>query len=40
MHGGGLAGDQRHANDEYVKAASKEEDKLLDSKIESVCRGC
>jgi hypothetical protein len=39
-HGDGLAGDQRHANNEYVKAASKEEDKLLDSKIKSICHGC
>ena len=37
---GSLAGDQRHANDEYVKAAAEEEDKLLDSKIKSICRGC
>lgn len=34
------ASDQRHANDDYVKAAAQEEDKLLDSKIKSICRGC
>lgn len=40
-HGGGrFAGDQRHGNDDYVKAAADEEDKLLDSKIKSICRGC
>ncbi len=38
--GGPFAGDQRHANDDYVKAAAEEEDKLLDSKIKSICRGC
>ena len=37
---GRLASDQQHANDEYVKAAAEEEDKLLDSKIKSICRGC
>jgi hypothetical protein len=37
---GAFASDQRHANDDYVKAAAEEEDKLLDSKIKSICRGC
>jgi hypothetical protein len=37
---GAFAGDQRHANDDYVKAAAQEEDKLLDTKIKSICRGC
>jgi hypothetical protein len=37
---GSLASEQRHANDDYVKAAAEEEDKLLDSKIKSICRGC
>jgi len=37
---GGLASDQPHANDAYVNAAAQEEDKLLDSKIKSICRGC
>ena len=35
-----FAGDQRHGNDDYVKAASREEDKLLDTRIESICSGC
>ena len=39
-HGAALAGDQRHANDSYVNAAAQEEDKLLDTKIKSICRGC
>jgi len=37
---GDFAGDQRHSNDDYVKAAAEQEDKLLDSKIKSICRGC
>ena len=37
---GALASDQRHANDDYVKAASQEEDKLLDTRIKSICHGC
>ncbi|WP_156928055.1 hypothetical protein [Bradyrhizobium sp. Tv2a-2] len=40
-HGGdNLASDQRHANDDYVKAAAEQEDKLLDTKIKSICHGC
>ena len=39
-HSRTFAGDQRHSDDEYVKAAAQEEDKLLDSKIKSICRGC
>lgn len=38
--GGAFASDQRRASDDYVKAAAEEEDKLLDSKIKSICRGC
>ncbi|HLG82897.1 MAG TPA: hypothetical protein VKY22_17935 [Bradyrhizobium sp.] len=38
--GGAFASDHRHADDNYVKAAAEEEDKLLDSKIKSICRGC
>ena len=38
--GGSLAGDRRHDSDAYVKAASEEEDKLLNTKIKSICRGC
>ena len=45
MHGGALRGggalgsDQRHADDDYVKAASNEENRLLNTKIKSICRG-
>ena len=38
--GGSFAGDRRRGNDAYVKAASEEEDKLLNTKIKSICRGC
>jgi hypothetical protein len=38
MHG--TAGDRRHGNDAYTKAASDEEDKLLAGKLKSICRGC
>ena len=34
------AADQRHASDDYVKQAAEDEDKLLDTKIKSICRGC
>ena len=37
---GSSAGDRRHGNDAYAKAASEEEDKLLNTKIKSICRGC
>ncbi|MCP3414579.1 hypothetical protein NLM16_10740 [Bradyrhizobium brasilense] len=45
MHGGangagGCAEDKRHGNDAYTKAASDEEDRLLNSKLKSICRGC
>ncbi|WGS23359.1 MULTISPECIES: hypothetical protein [unclassified Bradyrhizobium] len=46
MHGGGATGagafaaDKRHADDPYIKAASDEEDRLLNSKLKSICRGC
>jgi hypothetical protein len=40
IHGGGSAGDRRHANDDYVKAASAERDRLLNTQIKSICRGC
>jgi hypothetical protein len=42
-HGGGggsLASEPRPANDTYVDAATQEEDKVLDTKIKSICRGC
>jgi hypothetical protein len=40
MHGAQFAGDRRHGNDNYTKAASDEQDKLLNSKLKSICRGC
>ena len=38
MHGAHFAGGRR--NDAYAKAASNELDKLLNTKIKSICRGC
>jgi hypothetical protein len=40
MHGAQYAGDRRHGNDAYTKAASDERDKLLNAKLKSICRGC
>jgi hypothetical protein len=40
MHGAELAGGRRHGNDSYVKAASDEREKLLNTKLKSICRGC
>jgi hypothetical protein len=41
MRGAASAGDHRRpANDAYAKSASDEEDKLLSSKLKSICRGC
>jgi hypothetical protein len=40
MHGAQFAGDRRHGNDAYTDAASDETDKLLNSKLKSICRGC
>jgi hypothetical protein len=40
MHGAGFAADRRHADDAYIKAASEERDRLLDTQIKSICRGC
>lgn len=37
---GSFASGHRRGNDAYVKAASEEEDKLLNSRIKSICRGC
>jgi hypothetical protein len=38
--GGSFASNPRHGNDAYVRAASEEEDKLLNTKIKSICRAC
>jgi hypothetical protein len=35
-----LAGGRRHGNDAYIKAASEEREKLLNTKLKSICRGC
>lgn len=40
MHGAGFAGGRRHGNDAYINAASEERDRLLDTQIKSICRGC
>ncbi len=40
MHGAPFARDRRHGNDAYNKAASDDLDKLLNSQIKSICRGC
>jgi hypothetical protein len=37
---GEFAGGHRHGNDNYIKAASDERDKLLNTKLKSICRGC
>jgi hypothetical protein len=33
-------GGRRHGNDSHMKAASAERDKLLNTKLKSICRGC
>ncbi len=38
VHGAG--GGRRHGNDSYMKAASDDRDKLLNTQIKSICRGC
>jgi hypothetical protein len=35
-----LAGGQRRGNDAYSKAASEDREKLLNSKLKDICRGC
>ena len=37
---GHFAGGQRHTDDAYTKAASEDREKLLNSKLKSICRGC
>ena len=39
-HGEQFAGGHRHSNDSYIKAATEEREKLLDTKLKSICRGC
>jgi hypothetical protein len=38
--GSHFAGGQRRGNDAYTKAASEDRDKLLNSKLKDICRGC
>lgn len=40
MHGAEFSGGRRHGNDAYAKAASGEIDRLLNTRIKSICRGC
>ncbi|MGA7999156.1 MAG: hypothetical protein WCA28_30200 [Bradyrhizobium sp.] len=40
MHAAEFAGGRRHGNDAYTRAASEERDRLLDTQIKSICRGC
>ena len=40
VHRGQFASDRRGGNDAYGKAASDEADKLLNSRLKSICRGC
>jgi hypothetical protein len=40
MHRAQFAGDRRHGNDAYAKAAPDERDRLLTNRIKSICRGC
>lgn len=39
-HESGFAGGRRRGNDNYIKAASQEREKLLNTKLKSICRGC
>jgi hypothetical protein len=39
-HGSQFAGGRRHGNDSYIKAASDDRDKSLNTKRKSICRGC
>ncbi len=35
-----FASDRGHGNDATIKAAADEGDRLLDTKLKSICRGC
>ena len=39
-HDAEFAGGRRRGNDSYVKAALDEREKLLNTKLKSICRGC
>jgi hypothetical protein len=39
-HGAHFIGGHHHGNDAYIKAASDERDKLLTTKLKSICHGC
>jgi hypothetical protein len=39
-HGVQLASGHRHGNDAHIKAATEERDRLLNTQIKSICRGC
>lgn len=40
MHGAQFAGGRRHGNDAHMKAAMEERDRLLNTQLKSICRGC
>ena len=40
MHGVEFAGGHRRSNDSYIKAASDEREKLLNTQLKSICQGC
>jgi hypothetical protein len=40
LHGVQFASGHRHGNDAHIKAASEERDRLLNTQIKSICRGC
>jgi hypothetical protein len=40
MPGARSAGGCRRGNDSYIKAASDDRGKLLDTQIKSICHGC
>ena len=39
-YGSEFTGGRRRGNDNYVKAASEAREKLLNTKLKSICRGC